>query len=54
MKYEVSLDSFNENIDFVKKSIFRNINKKIKTIEFRTLDEGLCDAIYFICSKEEV
>lgn len=54
MKPDISLDRFINNPELVKRYIADSVSKDVARIEFRTFDEGLCDATLFSISKDQV
>lgn len=54
MNSKISSEYLCSNIDLAKHYILKNLQTDIKTIEFRTMDEGFCAANYFICSKKYI
>jgi hypothetical protein len=51
---EISSINFKSQIKRVKTYILDTPKKAITRIEYRTFDEGLCDATYFVCPKTDV
>jgi hypothetical protein len=48
---EISLDNFHANAELVTTYILESANKIITEIDYRTSDEGMSSANYFICAK---
>lgn len=51
---KIWLEDFQSNLNLVKKYISESERKTVTRIEFRTFDEGMCDANLFTCLKSEV
>ncbi len=54
METKVSLSEFKSNLDLVKTYIANSSTKKFTCIEYRTFDEGMCEANIFVLPKSEV
>jgi len=54
MESEISLDEFISNIELVKKQVAEASRKLVTRIEYRTHDEGMCNANIFVISKDKV
>lgn len=54
MVLKVSLSEFKSNLELVKTYIANSSTKKLTRIEYRTFDEGICDANLFVIPKSEV
>lgn len=54
MMWEISLDNFKQKPDLVENYILDSQAKAITTVEYRTFDEGMCDATFFILPKNNV
>lgn len=50
----IDLDVINSNLDLLKFHIASTSDLTVNRVEYRTFDEGLCDATYFYCSKSDV
>ncbi len=54
MLEEISIINFREQLSLIKKHLLETPKKAIVRVEYRTFDEGLCDAEYFILPKVNV
>jgi hypothetical protein len=50
---KVSLNEFKSNLNLVKAYIVESSSKSVTRIEYRTFDEGMCDANLFVLPKAE-
>ncbi|ENW79437.1 hypothetical protein F908_02919 [Acinetobacter sp. NIPH 284] len=50
---EISLEKIKSNFKQVKNILSNSTRVHIDRIEYRTFDEGMCDAVYFICKKSQ-
>ena len=54
MEFKYILNEFKSNLDFVQTLIANAGSYKYTRVEYRTFDEGMCDACFFILPKTEV
>ena len=54
MESKLSLREFKSNLEMVKAAIADTATKNVMRIEFRTFDEGMCEADLFVLPKREV
>ncbi|AUI87915.1 hypothetical protein BS333_16120 [Vibrio azureus] len=54
MESKISLSEFKSNLELVETYIANSSTKKLTRIEYRSFDEGMCDANLFVISKSEV
>ena len=54
MESKISLSEFKSNLELVETYIANSSTKKLTRIEYRTFDEGMCDANLFVISKSEI
>jgi hypothetical protein len=50
---EISLEKIKSNLKQVENILSNSTRVHIDRIEYRTFDEGMCDAVYFICKKSQ-
>jgi hypothetical protein len=50
---DISLEIIESNLKLVREALFGAIDIKVNLIEYRTFDEGLSTAHYFICQKAD-
>jgi hypothetical protein len=54
MIQEISLNNIKSQIDLVKQYLISSPDRSITRVEYRTFDEGLSQAYYFICAKSNL
>ncbi|MEB6668768.1 hypothetical protein MXM33_17280 [Acinetobacter vivianii] len=50
---EISLEKIKLNLKQLENILSNSTRVHIERIEYRTFDEGMCDAVYFICRKSQ-
>lgn len=54
MKSRISLNEFTENLELVRAYIANSPAKNFTCVEYRTFNEGMCEANFFVIPKSEV
>ena len=50
---EISLEKIKSYFKQVENILSNSTRVHIDRVEYRTFDEGMCDAVYFICKKSQ-